>query len=166
MSEERVSSKDCCLHLITWMILFSPAVSKMILSPHFPSHSKDVSTTLIQVLPTFIFIFVLPIGTKPDFHMLIQKKRKFTIGRNREYTEPSAYFLHLHRTLLSLFFTWHVFACISVFVIIYWGILVFLHKFADSAFGEIFAPLLIRHPCILDIITLTVSLWYYSYTNN
>lgn len=98
--------------------------------------------TYTLVLPTFIFIFLLPVGTKTGFQVFIQKKRKFTINRNKEYTKPSDCFLYLHRTLLFLF-TWHTFACLSVVVIIYWGILDFWHYFADSAFEEGFAHLFI-----------------------
>lgn len=141
MSEERVSSDDSWLHFTMWMTLFSPAVSKLILSPS-PSHLKDVGATLTLVLPTFMFIFLLPVGTKTGFQVLIQKKRKFTINRNREYTEPSDCFLYLHRTLLFLF-TWHTFACLSIVVLIYWGILDFWHYFADSAFEEGFAHLFV-----------------------
>lgn len=69
---ERVSSSNRFLNFTIWMTMFSPSLSKGILPPS-PSHLKDVSTIPILLLPTIILIFLLWVGTKPDFQVL--KKR-------------------------------------------------------------------------------------------
>lgn len=101
--QERVSSNNCFLNFTTWMTMFFLALSKLILSPSSRSHLKDMSTTPILLLPKIIFIFLLPVGTKPDFQVLKQKKRNCTINRNNHYTELSGCFLYLQRTFLFLF---------------------------------------------------------------
>lgn len=155
-----MSSNNCCLNFTTWMTMFSLSPSKLIFFPSSPSHLKDINTTPILLLPTIIFMFLLPVRTKPDFQVLKQKERNCIININSHYTEPSDFFLYLYR--FFFLFTWHFSMPLYFYhsILRYVSVLKLTCRF--SFWGRIFSSIHIK-PDIWDATTLTLPFGYYDY---